>query len=1123
MSTSARIHTRKTLATCITLALACNYVQAQSQTQVQPSQQDSDTAIEEVLVTGSFIRGAPLDAPSPVQVVDRDSIEAQGAAVIWDVIKNLEINSGSFTEGGSGEMAGTVGTAQVNLRNLGENSTLTLINGKRMVPAASLTRGGGEFIDLNAIPLVMTERVEILTDGGSALYGADAVAGVVNIIMRTDFEGLELYGDLQNIVEAGNAFDATASGIWGWASDDGDTHFVLSAERFERDQVPVTEGNFFNENSYIVGNTSVPTTLGTSAAFGAQVNNAYVNTALRNRNLAEDPTATGAVYTDPLCNSLTDSGGNPYFVTGDHPNSRAQLGRRSGACVVDESGWGSMAFDTERTSIAGSFNHTFDNGTEFYSFFQSSEQETIRAGSGYGRSFASTYLPSPGAYTLPRGRVLELGNYAPLFGKPKPVITNNPTDAINGGPNVLYRSLLHFGVTRPGGDDDTNTSETMSGQFGLKGELEFQDRTYNWDVSYSAGSSSSERQIREFNRYRSHMASLGLGGPNCVPNGVPNFDFLGQPGANGWTSYASLFRFVFEGFFTQPYEPISYGLTSNNQGKGDCMFYNPLLSAQVNPNVANSPELMEWLAAPHLNDDRRNKLGVWDATLTGELFDMRGGMGAFALGAQRRERNARSIGSWLSNGTENAILAFTAGKPSKFGWIDNNLSCASCTSTYDLDQDTNAVFVELSLPFWENVESQVALRWEDYGGAIGDEISPKVALSWRPIDTLLLRTSWSESFRAPNPGIIGDGLDSSSTSFMDPLRNQTVRAGILPPTLANSVLTSSFTLGAPAPDVGNEYADTYSMGFMWTPGGRFDGFSMQADFWRFEVRDRVLPESGSGAIARQLEAFNAVVGNPANYVLNSSLDAITSPELFIPCDPGALATQFGANSTQRLNCVVDPRKYQVTGVEESLPSVSRNVIQLKLGAINAGEITADGVDFKTGYRWANDLGRFSVSLDYTFVNQYTLADVPGLVNGLLDIGIYDAAGTTGDGSLVRSLPDHKGHVTFNWSQGNHSATAISRYIGSYTDIRALLELPTANALVKGLLSETVDAYNSVDLQYRYTHNWTNNNLGTTVFTAGVLDVFDEELPYKETSSLGYDANVFDGRGRRVYVRALWQF
>ena len=77
-----------------------------------------DVEVEEVVVTGSFIRGSALDAPSPVQVVDRTSIEAQGAALIWDVIKNLEVNSGSFTNSGSGERSQVEGTAQINLRNL---------------------------------------------------------------------------------------------------------------------------------------------------------------------------------------------------------------------------------------------------------------------------------------------------------------------------------------------------------------------------------------------------------------------------------------------------------------------------------------------------------------------------------------------------------------------------------------------------------------------------------------------------------------------------------------------------------------------------------------------------------------------------------------------------------------------------------------------------------------------------------------------------------------------------------------------------------------------------------------------------------------------------------------------
>ena len=338
-------------------------------------QQSSDDDIEEVVVTGSFIRGTPLDAPSPVQIVDRDSIEAQGASVIWDVIKNLEVNSGSFADNGSGEVYGVEGTAQVNLRNLGENSTLTLINGKRMVPSGATTRAGGEFVDINAIPLVMTDRIEILTDGGSALYGADAVAGVVNVIMRDDFEGLEIYGDLQGVMEASGQYDATVSGIWGWASADGDTHFVLSAERMERDPVNITDANFYDADTQLItGPASSPGTTFSASFLGAQVNPAWINQELRDLNQAERDiyrpgTTAGFAWTDPLCDSwLTDANGNPFFTQGFDPRQRADLGSRSSGCVVDETEWALINYEAERNRIAGSFDHTFADGIIFFPY-----------------------------------------------------------------------------------------------------------------------------------------------------------------------------------------------------------------------------------------------------------------------------------------------------------------------------------------------------------------------------------------------------------------------------------------------------------------------------------------------------------------------------------------------------------------------------------------------------------------------------------------------------------------------------------------------------------------------------------------------------------------------------------
>ncbi len=1143
---------KKILVTCVAAGLASNFAY---------SQQPAEREIEEVIVTGSFIRGSPLDAPSPVQIIDRASIEAQGASVMWDVIKNLEVNSGSFADNGSGETYGIEGTAQVNLRNLGENSTLTLINGRRVVPSGATTRAGGEFVDINSIPLVMTERIEVLTDGGSALYGADAVAGVVNIIMRTEFEGFEVFADVQGVMEASGEYDATLSAIWGWSSDDGNTHFVISGERMERDPVNITDAGFYDASTQLLtGNGSSPGTTFSAGFLGSNVNPAWINQELRDLNQAERDidrpgTTASFAWTEPLCDSgLTDANGNEYFTAGFDPRQRARLGSRSDNCVVDETEWALINYEAERNSIAGSFDHTFDNGMEFYSFGMWSDQETLRGGSGYRGSFSSyAFLPSDGAYREGRlGQTMELGAFAPLFGGVQPTdITNNPQDLMNGGPNTGYNSGGQYAVTRPGGDDDTTYTDTGNLQFGLRGEWELGDRILEWDVGYSVGYSSVETKRRDFNRMNIHMAGVGLGGPDCVPNGRPDFDFLSfnDGRRNAWNIYqnTSIFDYVFEGYYVQPHEPISYGLTSTNQGKGDCQFYNPFLTALVDPNVANSPELMDWLTEVTAMKDKRNTQGVFDAMVTGDLFEVRGGMAAFAAGYQRRERTATSHGSNLNlPGLANAIqgydhtqilsgtgpgtgIAAITGVPNEFGYVSNNMGGASNSLEYDLERDVDAVFVELSVPFWENVESQFALRYEDYGDNVGSEVSPKIALSWRPIETLLVRGSWSQSFRAPNLGIIGAGLDASSATYLDPLNAQEVRAGLLPATNENATLEQTFTLGGPAPDVGNEYADTYSMGFIWTPGGRLEGLTVGADAWRFEVTDRVLPESASGAVGRQVDAFNLAAFNADgslqvnNYVLNSSNDVSSGLEFFTPCNPVAIEAEFGRDSNERLDCVVDQRLYQVEGVDESIPSDGRNLIQLKLAAQNAGEIIADGIDVRLGYNWDNDWGRFNLGLDFTYVRQYEISDVPGMDNGLLDIGVTDAAGTTGDGNIVRSMPDRKGHVTFNWFRGDHGVTVINRYIGSYKDLTYDLRIDTANPFVAALMTEEIDEYWRWDAQYSYSHTWANSNMGTTRFTLGIIDLFDEDIPIRETGSLDYDSQVHDGRGRRFYARALWTF
>lgn len=1132
---------------------------------------ESDVELEEVIVTGSYIRGSPLDAPSPVTTVDRTSIEAQGAAQIWDVIKNLEINSGSFTNEGSGEGGALSGTANVNLRNLGENSTLTLINGKRQVSAATVTRSGGEFVDINTIPLVMVERVEVLTDGGSALYGSDAVAGVVNVIMRTQFEGLEVYGDVQALEAATDRQDKTGSVIWGWASDSGDTHFVISGEMFRRDPVPIEYGRFYDENSQstgvvgaLAGNISATMA---NPAFGSRINQSYINTAVTQRNIAEGG-SSNTVLTDPLCDDLTAADGRPFF-TGTRTDRR---GANSGVCRQFTEEWEFMSVGQERDSIAGAFNHTFSEKAEFYSFFQYSDTSIEREDSGAHNSRGPTvFLAAPGSHAgnpafggYGIGMTAELGYYAGKAGLTRPTsIPNAPNALANGGLNVpFYSNVWEGNMPRMGGSSNMTETETLGVQAGLKGEFyAVNDRRFNYDVSYSWSGTSFEQEYQTFQRDRTELAVNGLGGPNCTPNGISDFNFRDEPGPLGgalptiWNvsnnSYTNGYtQTFFPGFVFTTRESISLALTSNNQGQNGCEFYNPFLTTMTNPDLANSQELMDWMAPTVKRADKRNKLGVIDAVISGELLELQGGMAQFALGAQYRMQNNKSNAPSINQpGLPNAILNWgTNGQPNTTHYVSNNFECSECIFNYSNDRNVSAVFGELSLPLIDNVETQFALRYEDYGGNIGSEVTPKVALSWRPVDTLLLRGSFSQSFRAPNVGIVEEGLESSSNTFRDPLRNQAVRAGLLPVNNDNALPNFTYTLGGPAPDVGNEYADTFSAGFIWTPGGALDGLSVNADFWRFELTDKVLPQPGISAIADELALFQQAAADPSNYVLNGTIPssrtgAWAQLEQLTPCDPNALAEQFGTNpETQgnpggetgyrdvvagsRLDCVVNPAAYQIEGVVRTFGVSNGGLTTTQLSTINAGTIIADGVDVKLGYNWNNDWGRFRISLDYTHVNQYTLKDVPGLELGLLETGVFDAAGTTGDGNLVRSLPDNKGNVALSWmSNGPHAASLITRFIGSYTDLSYDNVFATANDQVRALISRKIDTYYTVDLQYSYTHEWANPRLGTTIFTVGMLDALDASLTYRESVSgtANYDAGVFDGRGRRLYARALLQF
>ncbi|WP_247713677.1 TonB-dependent receptor plug domain-containing protein [Qipengyuania sphaerica] len=155
-----------------------------------------------IVVTGSRIEGLPSDGPVQTISVGRDDIVESGAGTIIEVLQDLPVTSGggaTFSTATAGPLSSDtpVGASAVSLRGLGASSTLTLINGRR-AQISAFARGQESFIDASSIPLAAVERVEVLPSGASAIYGADAVAGVVNYVLRNDFEGIELSASYGN-------------------------------------------------------------------------------------------------------------------------------------------------------------------------------------------------------------------------------------------------------------------------------------------------------------------------------------------------------------------------------------------------------------------------------------------------------------------------------------------------------------------------------------------------------------------------------------------------------------------------------------------------------------------------------------------------------------------------------------------------------------------------------------------------------------------------------------------------------------------------------------------------------------------------------------------------------------
>ena len=211
------------VSTAVLIALTSNNASAQD------GATDEVSDIEEVVVTGSRIQKSGFDSSSPISVYDSDDVMMAGNASLDEFLKEIPQITG-FQLGASTNN-GSDGNTMVELRGLGFNRTLTLINGRRTVGDAS----GDGAVDLNTIPTAMIKRVELLTDGASTIYGSDAMAGVINFVLNDDFEGFKFTADYGTATDEMDAENQGISILAGAGSDRG--HVVVSASWRNQDEI----------------------------------------------------------------------------------------------------------------------------------------------------------------------------------------------------------------------------------------------------------------------------------------------------------------------------------------------------------------------------------------------------------------------------------------------------------------------------------------------------------------------------------------------------------------------------------------------------------------------------------------------------------------------------------------------------------------------------------------------------------------------------------------------------------------------------------------------------------------------------------------------------------------------
>lgn len=754
--------------------------------------------VDEVVVTGSRIRLQDYTAPNPVTTVTSESIEFSGATNLGAFLVDLPslTNSLQLEDGAETDTPGLAGLNLLNLRNLGAVRTLVLIDGRRHVSSSP----GTAAVDTNSIPTALVERVEVLTGGASAVYGADGVSGVVNFIMKKDFEGIDFRAQT-GWSEAGGGNNNFISLLMGDNFAEGRGNVTLNLEYSKDDALTFFDRDYTRpgQRAILISNPDDPGTFNPDDDdpslydFVLATNTRYIDT-----------TRGGSIYTN--FNTATTLSGVTFLSNG----SRFVDGQSAGGFIA-VGGSGTPLDDFNDDLLPG-----LERGAiNLTGRFELAPKATLFGELKYTNSQASFFAQPSYFYGL----------YVPLDNPYIPAVAR--ADALT--PGGLGLSIGGVLLARDNFDLGTQnydiTRETLRGVVGLEGELT--DRI-NYEVSFVYGRADQTTDTHNVIIYDRIFAAAdvvnGPGGPVCRsnldPTAVPGGDFFGQ--------------------FAFPNE--AWGRTFTPGANSGCLPLN------LFGEGLNSPQAIDWITGDYTNKDKIDQK-VLNAYITGDMgdwFELPAGPVSFALGAEYREESSDSRPAAIQELAES---------------IEYPITTLGRATRTEGSFDVKEVFGELSVPVLQDVPFArsltlgAAYRYSDYSTSGGAE-TWNVNARWQVTDAFALRATKARAVRAPNINDLFAGRQQTFISFADPCSqenlddgdNPTVRRqncavdltamGVNPNTFINnsSEATGGFIRGNP--DLTPEEADTLTFGFTISPS-LISGLSVSMDYYDITIDDAI--------------------------------------------------------------------------------------------------------------------------------------------------------------------------------------------------------------------------------------------------------------------------------------------